>query len=372
MLDFRYAEIGKSGGRTYVYFYAKNPETEKLERVRKYISYKSQANIQRHARNLVNFINNKLDQGWNPFMDDSENKKKYSRIEDALDFAYNFMLKYIRERSKQNYKSRIKILKDWLKKEKRLNGYIFEFTNDLAINFMDNLLMTRDISPRTFNNYLLDYRTIFNLLKKKNYLYVNPFHSVEEIRETESSKRPWTHEELVTYFSHIALNDYNMYIVSLYIYYCGLRPAEICRLNVRDINFKKGLIKISGAQSKNKKSGIIPIANEFKVILEDYLNDYPGEYLICSKGFGPGLKKIAPTRIADKFREIREQLGFSEDVKIYALKDTAADKLLEAGFDIKVLRDLYRHHNIAMTHEYLKKINPMISNKLISDFPSPV
>lgn len=64
-LGFRYAEMGKSGDRVYVYFYARHPETQKLERKRVYLSHiKSKANRIRYAKRLISHINNKLEQGW--------------------------------------------------------------------------------------------------------------------------------------------------------------------------------------------------------------------------------------------------------------------------------------------------------------------
>lgn len=372
MLDFRYAEIGKSGDREYIYYYAKNPDSGKLERRRIYLNnIKTKANRIRYAKRLVNHINNKLDHGWNPFIDDSENKKKYTFINEALDFAYKYKLKYIRKTSVGNYKHRMAVLKEWLKQKGKLKGYIFEFTEDLSLSFMNNLLMEKDIKGRTYNNYLIDYRTFFNLLVKNKYLVTNPFHAVEKLPETETSKRPFTDQELEAYMTHVKKYDQHFYIISLYIYYCGLRPAEVCRLRVGDINLNKGLIYISGTESKNKKVGVIPVVDDFKNILNNYLNKYPNEYYICGKGLQPGPQFTYPTRIAEKFRAIAEYLNISKDVKIYALKDTAADKLIEAGYDAKVIRDLFRHSNIAITNEYLKKFNPHISERLIKEFPKP-
>jgi len=372
MLDFRYAEIGKSGDREYVYFYAKNPDSEKLERKRIYLNnIKTKANRVRYAKRLVNHINNKLDQGWNPFIDDSENKKKYTKISEALNFVNTYKSTYIRKTSKTAYKGRFKVLTEWLEKNGKLNGYIFEFTEDLAITFMNHLLMEKNIKGRTYNNYLLDYRTFFNLLVKKKYMVINPFHAVEKLPETESSKRPFTDEELGLYFPYVKKYDKHFYLISLYIYYCGLRPAEICRLKVQDINLRKGLIYISGSQTKNKKIGVIPIVDDFRKLLENYLIDYPDTHYICGTGLKPGLKQTSPTRIAGRFRVIAKKLGIPDEVKIYALKDTAADKLIQGGFDAKIIRDLFRHSNIAVTNEYLKKFNPNISERLVKDFPSP-
>lgn len=371
-LGFRYAEIGKSKDRVYVYFSAKHPETGKLERKRIYLSHiKSKSNRMRYAKRLVTHINQKLDSGWNPWTDNSENKKKYTVIEEALDFVLTYKSKFIRARSIPQYRHRMNVLKEWLKNNELLKTYIFDFTESRAHDFMNHLLMSKSIGAKTFNNYLLDYRTFFNTLVKNNYINRNPFQAVEKLPETQTSKRPFTDDELNTYINHVKQHDYRMYIISMYTYCCGLRPAEICRLKVKDVHLDKGFIHISGQMSKNKQIGIIPIPLFFLEELKLYLEKEKPDYFLCGHGLVPGPRKTFPTRIAERFREIANHLGISKEVVFYALKDTAADKLIANGFSSKDIRDLFRHSNISVTDTYLKKRNLMVNDRLITDFPKP-
>lgn len=371
-LGFRYAEIGKSNNRVYVYFYAKHPETGKLERKRIYLNHiKSKANRMRYAKRLVSHINNKLDQGWNPWTDNSENRKKYTSIKEALDFVFAYKSKFIRPRSIPQYRNRIKILKEWLEAGGLLQSYIFDFTESRAHDFMNHLLMSKNISARTYNNYLLDYRTFFNTLVRNNYINKNPFQAVAKLPTTETAKRPFTDRELTSYIEHTKEHDYKMYIISMYTYCCGLRPAEICRLKVRDVHLEKGFIHISGEMSKNKQIGIIPIPGFFLQELRKYLDGQQPNYYLCGHGLVPSQRKTFPTRIAERFRQIANQIGISNEVVFYALKDTAADRLIASGFSSKDIRDLFRHSNISVTDAYLKKRNMMVNERLINDFPRP-
>ena len=110
--DFRYAQIGKDQKRSYVYFYSKHPESGKLERKRIYVySYKNKKTQLRHLNRLVTLINGKLEGGWNPWIDDSENKKKYTSINDSLDFVFMYKSRFIKSRSIPQYKQRVKFIK---------------------------------------------------------------------------------------------------------------------------------------------------------------------------------------------------------------------------------------------------------------------
>ncbi|MFW5983509.1 MAG: tyrosine-type recombinase/integrase [bacterium] len=371
-LGYRYAEIGESQGRVYVYYYVTNPSTDKMERKRIYLNnIKSKQNKLRYARQLKEKINNKLDNGWNPFIDEDESSKKYKSIEEALDFVLTYKSKFIRPRSIPQYRHRINTLKEWLKNKKILNKMIHEFTQNMAIDFMNDLIINREITTRTFNNYLLDYRTFFNTLVKNQYLNSNPFQQVDKLPTTQTLKRPFTESELSLYMEHIQNHNYDLYIISLYTYCCGLRPAEICRLKIKDVNLKNGYIHIPGNASKNKKIGIIPIPGFFLEELKIYLAGIPEEHYICSTGLKPGAKTIKPNKIAQQFRKTANKIGLPGDLIFYSLKDTAADRLLQKGFSVKDIRDLFRHSNISTTDAYLKTRNIMINEKLITNFPNP-
>ncbi len=369
-LDFRYAQIGKDKKRAYVYFYAKHPEYGKLERKRIYInSYKDKRTQTRHLNRLTTLINNRLESGWNPWIDDSENKKKYTSIKDSLDFVFTYKSKFIKPRTMPQYKQRVTFLNNWLEKTGKLEAYIFEFNDDLAIQFMNWLLMENNIKARTFNNYLLDYRTFFNTLVKQRYLNKNPFHSIDRLPETDAEKRPFTVDEQKKYVNYVKKHDYNFYIMSMMVYYTAIRPIEICRLKISDIHIIDGFIKVPARSAKSKKARVIPLANEFAIQLKTFISKYPDNYYVCSKGFKPGTIHEDSTQLAKRFRIIADKLDFPKEVKFYGLKDTAAERLINSGFNIKDIRDLFGHGNIATTDAYMKKFVMMINPRLVTDFP---
>jgi len=51
------------------------------------------------------------------------------------------------------------------------------------------------------------------------------------------------------------------------------------------------------------------------------------------------------------------------------LKDTCADRLIEAGFSTKTLMDLFGHSDIATTDHYLRGINTIVDKRLLAEFP---
>jgi len=373
-LPYRYAQRAESTTRDYIYFSAVDPANHgELRRKRIYIDHIHDKKLRdRHARKLIDRINTMLDAGKNPFIDDSLDAKKYTTIKDALTFVMKIKETHIRHRTKQSFDSRMNILSEWLQKKKMIDSYLFEFTSDVAILFMNDLIFDRSISGKTFNNYIIDYRTFFNTLVKNRYITSNPFHAIEAMKEEATSKRHFTEKEAKKYFDYVIAHDYEFYIISLYCYYLALRPQEICRLKFTDINIRHGIVIVEGKNAKNHQKRIIPIAEKFLPILELQKNKYPEFYHICSKNLLPGDSENYPTRIAEHFREIANRLTIPAEVQFYALKDLAADNLMDNGFSAKTIRDLFGHSSIAVTDKYLKKIRGNFDTRLIKGFPDPV
>jgi integrase len=370
-LPFVYARRCAGSTRDYVFFSAIDPTEGKMRRKRIYIDHISDVKLrERHAKKLIDHINSLLDAGKNPFID-QENNKKYTSIDKALTFVIDFKNLYIRKRTQHSFQSRMKILREWLTKKNLIQKFIFEFTEDIALSFMNDLIKFREIKGRTYNNYLIDYRTFFNTLVKNKFVNTNPFHAVTPIPEQETDKRPFRDEEATRYFNYTEKFDFDFHIISLYCYYLALRPAEICRLKISDFWLDKGVVIVPGSKSKNKKKRIVPIATPFLSVLKQYFKLLPSGYYICSKGLRPGDAFEHSTRIAEHFRTIALQLKIPAEVKFYCLKDTAADRLIDAGFNTKTIRDLFGHSSIAETDAYLKKFRNTIDEKLIHNFPAP-
>ncbi len=373
MLPFRYAELCNSGVRWYIFYWCFDPSTGKLERIRIYVNaQRNKVLRKRHAELLIKEINVRLEAGYNPFIND-QNPQQYKSLDEALDFVIKFKSTYLRERSKGHMNSRINNLKEWLKKKKKSGINVFEFTSGLARQYMNDQLMEgfheEGITGRTYNNYLIDMRGTFNLLVKHKYITENPFHSIAKLPETEKQKIPFSPEQQIKYRDWLLENDQDFLIISLYCYYCAIRPNEIVQLKVSDVDLERGCITIPPAISKNKKTRKQSIANEFMEILKLRFVDLKPEWYICGRGMKPGPEYAAPTRIAERFRVIADALGFPKNLYFYSLKDTVADRLIEAGFSARTLRDLFGHHDLSVTDNYLRGVNAKGDKRLVEEFP---
>ena len=76
-----------------------------------------------------------------------------------------------------------------------------------------------------------------------------------------------------------------LWLIAMFIYYAAMRPIEILRLKFENVDLIKAKIYCNGEDSKNKKTQIIEIPDEFLEILKKKNNDYPKDWYIFSKLF---------------------------------------------------------------------------------------
>ena len=370
MFTYQYAEVHQSSGRVLVEFYVTHPETRAKTRVRKYFNrYKSLQLRLRNAQSAAREINNLLDQGWNPFFQKSSSRKLYEPLSKALDFVLQLRTRECEKSSLANFRTRIAKLNAWLKSRKKQDLLCFEFTREMALEFLNEIYLSGSISNTTYNGYLIDYKSFFNTLKRNGYIRENPFAEVKRKRTEEKLKSPWSRDQQKRYREYLQEQDPDFYFVSMYCYYFAIRPKEICMLQVKHVNLSTGLICVPGTIAKNDRTRILPIPAVFRKELENYLQGRDPVDLLCAKGFRPGKTRIAPTRIAERFREIADYLGFPAHVQFYGLKDTCAENLIRAGVHAKTIQTLFDHTSLKTTDAYMSKIQAPQLEQLRDQFP---
>lgn len=369
ILPYDYA-AASFGTRNYVYFRALNPATGRLERVRYYLDRTKDAKtLKRKAAKMVEAINAKLESGWNPFTV-GDSTRQFTPLDECLDFILKIKLPGLRDNTVRVYTRRIELLRTYLKAKKLHRMYVGDFTATAATDFMNYLVTDKKLVGRNYNNHLLDYKTLFNVLVSNKYIAANPF--ADNKKKTEKSKRrqAFTDEQLSTYVAHVKANHYGYYIASMFTYCAAVRPAEFICLKVGDIDFKRGVLRISADIAKNKVDSYVILPNYFLAQLQAFVGNAPANYYILGTRFMPGVKKNHYDSIRKTFGKIRKLIGLPAYIDFYSLKDTAADKMIEQGFDIKHIKNHLRHSSLAATDKYIQSRPAKADRKLREYFPA--
>lgn len=348
---------GDLSARWYVEYKFKHPETNQYVKFREWISSKLNTRTARYAKatEFKKTITIKLQTGYNPFETIQIN---YS-ISEAFTEILNLKKAVTGKRTEVAYGSASKIFLDWLEVKNWLHLKPCVFDKYKAQMFLDYLLLERKISNRTHNNYLSILRTIFDSFFKRDYISVNVWKQFSKLKPKETNLSFFNAQERKQIAEILTKEHYQLYCVALLIYYCYLRPAEIVRLKITDIDFVKNQIIVKGSQSKNGRTQIVVMHPSLVECLKGLdLDKFPPHYNVfaTSKRLLPSSTEIAPTRIADAWRK-NIKVKYNIDKNIYDFKPSGVSEALESGIHAREIQLQIRHHSLDQTQIYLDKIS---------------
>lgn len=360
-----------------VVWYVKDPVTNKMIRCRKKFNRIKQLTKRRaSAKAFINTINERLALGWNPAVT-SIAPMATTKLFEALDLFLKVKAKEAEENSMRSYRSYISMFKTWLK-DKGLSedAYVCTITYEVAMELMDDVDSRKEISPRTYNNYLMFFRLLFNWMIEHDFISDNPFDRIKRKPKklTKKKRRILTDHELNMLFEYLGKNNPNYLCMSLLCYCCFLRPKEIVSLKCNDIDLIKQVVHIRSEIAKNDNDSFRTIPDVIVPILRNLNLSNGGLYLFSGSGsdipyeFSPGRTQVCSRKIAKYWDTyVRPACGFNQDLQFYSLKDSGVTKMLTEKIPINLVQKQADHSSVAMTAIYvgdlheanteLKKVN---------------
>lgn len=323
------------------------------------------AEAKKYGRIGVDYINRQLANGWNPFGQDIPGHLSY---EEQLE---NVKLEILVNASPDKIRSidcHMNRLSQFLE-SKSISLYgMGVFTGDHAQAFRKYLVVEKKLSMKTINESISYCKRFWRVATRLKYCQANPFDSVERVTQnmvapSEEMFEPLTSEELEVIFKKFhELGEYGFINFLAMILYGWIRPKEITRLKVGDIDLKKGLIRFSKNKTKNRHAAYIQIVPELLVVLKRMnLETYPlDSYLFSGDGTGfyPGEKVLYRDRASERWRKV-VKLGLKINKDMYGLKHTGNIDYLQSNkgnVDLKWQQMQNRHLSSAMTERYNRRL----------------
>ncbi|NOX87402.1 MAG: tyrosine recombinase XerC [Calditrichaeota bacterium] len=237
-------------------------------------------------------------------------------------------------------------------------------------------LQEQQISRRSVARKLATLKSFFRYLLRQGEIKSNPASTLKmprfekKLPEYLSLKELENLLEQPDYKSFEGLRD--LAIMELF-YGTGLRLTELINLKLGQVDFKEKLIRVIG---KGNKERIVPFGGSAQLILEKYLlirAQYAAKSVdnIFVLKSGNKMYPMAVQRIVKKYLSKVSEI---QKKSPHVLRHTYATHLLNAGADIRVVKDLLGHENLSTTQvythlsiEHLKNIynqaHPRASNK---------
>jgi integrase/recombinase XerC len=129
------------------------------------------------------------------------------------------------------------------------------------------------------------------------------------------------------------------------LYGCGLRVSELVSLNLEDIDWSEGWIRVQG---KGKKQRQTPVTAKALAALKDYLSKRP-----TRPGENAVFLNHAGSRLSDRsVRNIVKACSDNLALHPHSLRHAYATHLLAAGADLRSIQELLGHARLSTTQKY--------------------
>lgn len=343
----------ENGKKKYVDFSCYDPALGTMRRKKYHLDkYRTKKERKLHADLLISTLSIKLRSGWNPWCDVASDRQLTS-FEEILDRYTDYIEKTCRERTLENYRSRVNILREYNLTRYRAIRYAYEFDRSFVIGFLDYILLDRDANARTRNNYLGWVYSLGAWMMGRKYISENPAEGIPKLHEDPKKRQPLSKEMMRTLHSHLQGEDRHFLLACLFEYYTFIRPTELSNIRIDDIRIKEQSVFISAKFSKNKRDGCVGLNDTLiKLMLELGTFGNPGTHYLFGKHFMPSSKKVDADIFNKRWVQIRKRLGWGDEYQFYSLKDTGIRDLANSA-GVVIARDQARHTDIATTNKYL-------------------
>ncbi len=133
-----------------------------------------------------------------------------------------------------------------------------------------NSLTLRGLSGYTYNSHLALLRRMAGRMQERRIIKKNFTEGISKREVEESYNIPFTPDQKMKLEIGMQENRPELFLITRLIYFAFLRPSEITRLKVGDINLREGHIMCRSTMTKNKKTDYIPISKQLMDVLIEY------------------------------------------------------------------------------------------------------
>jgi integrase len=349
-----------TGKSWYVDFFAWDPVSERMKR-KKYMLDRCKTVGERRtmASLLITSITHRLMKGWNPFVS-SDSTRYLTAFDDVLkkyrDYISSMEAKgTLKQKTAYDYLSRVGTLETYISECHVRISFAYQFDRGFVVDFLDYLIMDKDVSATTRNNYRTWLSTVGTWLVERKYISRNPVEDVHQLREKEKKREPLTAPALARMREYLNVNNRHFLLACMMEYYTFIRPDEMRHLRIGNISVSRKEITVPADVAKNRKERTVGL-NQKVILMMMELNifDAPSQYYIFGEGLKPGPEMTYLNHFRLEWKKMRTALRWPDSYQFYSLKDSGIRDLANAE-GVVVARDQAGHSDVAVTNRYLKK-----------------
>jgi integrase len=381
----KYARLVDHGGdltkRWYVIYYGWNVATHRLQRVRLFEPLNRINSLPQRlsiGQQMVRIVNGQLDAG--KVLGKDELAKLTKNLAGSVGkLTVLGALDYVKEQKKRNghrenyYRtfSHVKFnLAAWLEFTGQPDYDLKQFTREDAREFFTYLRDEKKLSNKSINNVRGTLTIAFNFLQQENVIWKKfPLDHIDLLPVVTTKHAAYSDDQITLIKKEIAKRNTpkarQLQTFIHFIYYLFIRPNEAVQLQVGHILLKDNRVLIPGAISKTKFDEFIEIPLQVRRMLEEEkLCDYPGDYFVFGLGGHPSKVGISAQTFWKLHKKILEATGLkalNDNFTLYSYKHSGVISLYKSCKDIKQVQRQCRHKTLEQTNTYLRDLGALES-----------
>ena len=236
-----------------------------------------------------------------------------------------------------------------------------KYLNKITLRDINNFLIfcssERSNSAKTRARKASSIRGYFKYISEKmNYIDHNPAAQLQVAPPKKALPKYLTLEQSIALLESVkGENKERDYCILTLFLNCGLRLAELCGLNMNDINFENETMIVTG---KGNKQRLVYLNNACIKALKDYLAVRPAGSLKGDERKALFIsrlnKRIGRQAVQLMVYHYLEEIGLSgQHYSVHKLRHTAATLMYQHGeVDVLILKDMLGHEQLSTTEIY--------------------
>ncbi|WP_419212576.1 tyrosine-type recombinase/integrase [Maribacter sp. X9] len=377
----------------YVYYSFRHPETGKLVQQTRIKAganrFKDKASRYHILKQLQLAMSIVLQEGYNPYGDNGDlkvylkNRGKDNTetvekpqptipkpieeptftIGNAISLGLEIKESILGRDSFKKFKSRVLRFQKWLIS----NGItqkqdIKVITKKTVIQYLNHVV--HETSPRNRNNTRTDLASFFQTLEDNEVIKYNYIKTINKVNAVPTRHKTFTPELFYKIDEYLIEEDRTLHLFIQFIYYGLLRPIEVCRLRIGDLNLIEKEFTVKAKNQAVKTKLILDTLSEKLPDLSKFdkndslfnMNEIGGSWTIDESS-----KRDFYTK---KFKKVKDHFNLDSNYTLYSYRHTAItdlyrdlEKTLSPNEVKSKLMHITGHSSMAALESYLRSID---------------
>ena len=215
------------------------------------------------------------------------------------------------------------------------------------------VLKEKSLGNRSIGRRLSALRSFFRFLARENYLKTNPILMLSSPKLEKHLPLFMTEEEVAKLIESAFAKDdkderslRDRAILETF-YSSGLRVSELVSMDLGNVDFISGIIKVMG---KGKKERVVPVGGMAIKAMRRYLDSRKkkSEAVFLNKNG----KRITSRGVRGIVEKYLKSSGMNQGISPHTLRHSFATHLLNRGADLRTVQELLGHANLSTTQIY--------------------